>query len=209
MQQNSDEIGIKVEENEEEKSREEKTNTLSSNTHLKERRMLFDSNAVMSKMLVNVTVVMTFGLASPLLAVTVALDCVVMLLLWRVLWGRYLSMCTEAGVEAEAVSRLQVAMHQASRGVGRGVWMAVCMSGVFWAIFIFDMMADVFGNVVGGGMVVVPVVGLPLVMWCACVVLSVVSDKQGSLRKEEREEGVELTSVSNPIILSQVSNSTF
>ncbi len=42
------------------------------------------------------------------------------------------------------------------------------------------------------------------VMWCACVVMSVISDKQGSLRKDEGEGegegegGVELTSVSNP-----------
>ncbi len=102
--------------------------------------------------------------------------------------------------------RLKISLFQASRGVGRGLWMAVCMSGVFWAIFMFDMMADVYGNALGGGLVVVPVVGLPLLMWCACAMMS---GMQVSTRKDgERKGGVELTSV-NPIILSQVSNSVF
>ncbi len=134
--------------------------------------MLFDSNAVMSKMSVNVTVLMICGTGL----------CCDIDVVESVVGQVFEHVHEKAGVEAEAASRLQVAMQ---RGVGGWVWMAVCMSGVFWAIFVFDMMADGYGNTVGAGMVVVPVVELPLVMWCACIVLSVVSDRQGSLRKEE------------------------
>ncbi len=51
--------------------------------------MLFDINAVLTKMLVNVAVLMIFGLVSPLLDVTVAVDSVVILVLRRVVWEKY------------------------------------------------------------------------------------------------------------------------
>ncbi len=182
--------------------------TMSGIIVIKERRLLFDSNGVMSKMLVNVTVLMTFGLASPLLAVAVAVDSVVMLVMWRVMLGRYLCLCGKAGLESEAVNRLQLALHQALRGVDRGVLSSVCMSGVFWSIFVFDMMGDVYGNVVGACMVIVVVLGLPLVMWVVCGALKKMSEREGGSMRTEADKvecDIEMTTVVNPIILHEMS----
>jgi Leucine-rich repeat (LRR) protein len=43
-------------------------------------------------------------------------------------------------------------------GISFSLWMAICVSSLFWAFFLFDMMGDVYGNVIGGAIFAVCVV---------------------------------------------------
>ncbi len=72
----------------------------------------------------------------------------------------------------------------------------------------FDMVGDVHGNVVGGCMVILPVVGLPFVMWIAVVV----RERRRMLKetkKIDEKSDLEMISSSNPIIVAHLSNSAF
>ncbi len=114
---------------------------------LTHRTMLFDSTSVVSKFLLDITVILTFGLASPLLAVIVVMDACNLVLLWRILICRYCVLCGEAGDPLWA--RLSCATDQCSDGVKTGLQVSVAFVCLFWSIFIFDMLGDVYGDTVG------------------------------------------------------------
>ncbi len=162
------------------------------------RRQLFDSSSMVSKLLLDLTVVLTFGLATPLLAVVVAVDAGGVWVSWRVSRRRYLSMSLLFSAQQKQLQQQQChqqelnqqygdrerevmvsvnkemsvsvlmseeASGQASAGVNSGLNTIVFFAGAFWSIFVFDMVADVYSNLVGGVVVLVPAVGMPLLYW--------------------------------------------
>ncbi len=175
------------------------------------RNHIFDSNTVVCKLLLDIMVIMTFGLASPLLAMAVAVDACSVYIVWRVLIGRYMSMvlCGEGDevLKASARVKLEEASKQASDGVRESLWMAVWFASVFWSLFVFDMMSDVYGYLVGGAMIVVPLVGLPVyyfVLTRRTVLFGCFNFGHSSSR-----EGIEMTSQNlgvvtiNPILVER------
>ncbi len=172
------------------------------------KSFLFDSNAVISKVIVNFSVLMTFGLASPLVAISVTIDSCMMMILWRVLLGK--SFSSTSGTISETKEHFEATVKGASRGLSRGLWTTVWVGGIFWSIFIFDMIGDVYGDEIGGYMVLILLIGLPVLMMVSlslmdkqCVKSNLLIDVEDSVLE------LELTATSNPIILSQVSNSVF
>ncbi len=150
-------------------------------TSTKTRRRLFNSNSRTCKLLLDITVVLTFGLASPLLAVTVAVDSISAYVMWRVLLRRYLFLCGAENRD-EGLQRVEEAAWHSSDGVHDGLQVLVLFAGLFWSLFVLDMLGDVYGFGVGVGMMVVPAVGMPLFYW------SVTGRRCGRGNKERTRE---------------------
>jgi Leucine-rich repeat (LRR) protein len=127
------------------------------------------ATAILCKECLNMSVLLTFGLACPLLAVAVCLDC------WTVLFGLELSWplrndtislakdirspillpdssrTATAGVEKRGTTGVTSLDGSAlQQGVLSIRWLIVLVSCMFWSFFLFDMMGDVYGSSVGG-----------------------------------------------------------
>lgn len=119
---------------------------------------MFDSRSIMMDMLVDVAILMTFGLASPLLALAITLKQVnngVYLRLWV---GRYL-------LQAESLPMALAQLDEASKfiqGKVRAISVfLIFVVSTFWSGMVFDMIADVYGSVTGA-----IVAALSVVLWC-------------------------------------------
>ena len=75
--------------------------------------------------------------------------------------------------------------------------MSVVVIGVFWALFVHDMMADVYGSLAGGLVVLAPTVG-------GLVVYGFLSIPVPGAVVRQLTMGVELQSMSNPVLEDQL-----
>jgi Leucine-rich repeat (LRR) protein len=132
-------------------------------------RKIFNVVSLLSRLNLNIGVLFTFGMACPLLAVSICIDSYALLVVWMGAIGRYLQIHrgstgtdeqNDEGIRyfREAWNRLEVAVGDVPYGVDSVMWMIVVLTGWFWSLFIFDMMADVYGDVIGGSMVLFPTV---------------------------------------------------
>jgi Leucine-rich repeat (LRR) protein len=147
---------------------------------------VFDTSHVIAKFFVNWTILLTFGLASPILAVTVAVDSCAMILLWRVTLRRCLdrimqpadstkdiSSSLHQGLLASedsrtqllALQRLENSSEYTLNGIKFCVFMMIVSSSWYWSLFIFDMVGDFYGYQ-GGGFAV-----LTLILFVPCALL--------------------------------------
>ena len=77
--------------------------------------------------------------------------------------------------------------------------MTVLVAGIFWSLFVFDMVGDVYGSLVGGLVIMVPLLGALVV----CVILmTVFNTANASVTANPRAvtgTRVSLTVVMNPV----------
>jgi hypothetical protein len=64
---------------------------------------LFNGISVISRAYMNIGVLITFGLASPLLAIAISMDCINLYIVWKALIQRYLSIFVFPGVEGTSI----------------------------------------------------------------------------------------------------------
>jgi Leucine-rich repeat (LRR) protein len=153
---------------------------------------VFNGMSVLSRAYMNFGVLITFGLASPLLATAVCLDCVNLYFGWKALIYRYLSIFVDEGASQndDAVERAEYlaklarsvnvvtfknseSSNESARSVSTGLgdtvvlWMVVWIAGLFWGLFVFDMYGDIYGAVDGLCMILAPTVGGSLVFYLA------------------------------------------
>lgn len=107
--------------------------------------------SAISKVFLNLTVLLTFGLADPLLAVTVGLDCFMQASRLRVK-----DSYDDRAVSAE-VGRTMISMLR---------FVSVVI-GLFWSLFVLDMIGDQYGGVAGGCCMLVPVIGSLVLLECS------------------------------------------
>jgi hypothetical protein len=136
------------------------------------KRKAFNALQVCSQLCLNIGVFLTFGLASPLVTVVVAVDAVGLYFAWMLLLCRYLHIHTKNPQDDVAVAWMQ--LEDATDGLASGlpiaVLVVVAFAGVFWGLFVFDMIGDIFGAVVGAFVVLLPVVGSLMVYICASII---------------------------------------
>jgi Leucine-rich repeat (LRR) protein len=128
-------------------------------------KLLFNGPAIVTRLLVSLAILLTFGMSVPLLAFAIALDSIMNLLLWRKLISRYLDLAEAKGDDGKwlpaAYSKLGKAtgfVETMSLRVNMGL--VVMYVGQFWSVYIFDAVGDVYGAAVGGLVLLVPTVGL-------------------------------------------------
>ena len=98
--------------------------------------------------LLDLLVLMTFGMASPLLGLLVVLKQITTGVVTRMSIGRYIQ---QAEDPSAALAALEDAAQQFRGGDTRAVLgFLLVVVGIFWGAMIFDMVADLYGNTTGG-----------------------------------------------------------
>jgi hypothetical protein len=139
------------------------------------RRMLstaFDTSHVIAKFLMNWTIMLTFGLASPILAVIVAIDTCSMVLLWRINFRRIVSSleipsAPTGGLQlgSGVIRKLELSSQFTFDGIKFCVYLIMMVCSWFWSLFVFDMIGDVYGYRAAGYSALGLVCTVPLALW--------------------------------------------
>jgi hypothetical protein len=136
---------------------------------------------LMSKRYLSVAMMMTFGLACPLLSVLVAIDAWTNDVVLRAQLLRLVCVHSASEDKCRLVSvftLVESEFRDFSAGCGKVLVMVAVFASLFWSAFVFDMMGDVYGALVGGLMMLVPVLGTALCCWFAAVELYQFLDAQ-------------------------------
>ncbi len=131
------------------------------------KKPLFDSSAVVCKLMLDLLVLLTFGLASPLLSVAVIVSSVNIFVLWKIRINRFVFLSGERHRD-EAIRMLDEATHDVFSGVVDGLHKVVWVASLFWGIFVFDMVGGVHGDVriyLLSRQPIVQILGVPLIYW--------------------------------------------
>jgi hypothetical protein len=108
---------------------------------------LFNGALLLSRHLVNLAVMVTFGLAAPLLAVVVCVDSFTSLVSLYALLRRYVGLWHTADKQQSLFYRtlLEEATNISRLEPGYSLLLIVVFSEVFWTVFVIDMIGDVYG----------------------------------------------------------------
>jgi hypothetical protein len=189
-------------------------------------RPLFNSDIIVTKLLLNVTMLLTFGLSSPLFALIVCVDAFSTNMLWRILIGRYLRMWASAQdenmrdmngpirmrvVPKQARRRLERATRGAGEGLELSLMLVVLFAGLFWSLAVFDYLGDQNGAFVGGLCTMLSWCALPLLYWATGFLPSSLWDWQWSCLKDEDDDlrGAHSSSLSLTSSLGSLSGTSF
>jgi hypothetical protein len=167
-------------------------------------------NRLWSKVFLNICVLLTFGLACPLLALTVLVDGVTMCLTVHMRTERYVHLCELGGIDRSQALGTRKQGSSISRSYSVACLTAVCIFvGIFWSLFVFDMIGDVYGAAIGGACTTVPLIG-PLLMCFMILALdwrkapietmSTADDSTGKQRQD---------STMNPVLMPQNTSEQF
>jgi hypothetical protein len=115
---------------------------------------LIKVNNIRVKYLLNVAVLLTFGIASPLLAVVVGLETVV----WGVMHYLAIGRLLDTVGDDEYCSHVWSVFDREAVTIRSGEMLIVLLfTSVFWCLFVFDMVGDVYGALAGGLSVLAPI----------------------------------------------------
>ena len=152
---------------------------------------------LMPNLCIDTTMMLTFGLASPLFAVIVAFRIITNALLWRLALGRYISIVSKATSSRVCYEKLEKAFEDESGCLPKSWWMMSVFIGIFWSLFVFDMIGD---RNTTGGIVAAVLMGL----WCPCVFLSL----QGLLAVNPDSDSSTVSTGSLKSIIDSIRNHT-
>jgi Leucine-rich repeat (LRR) protein len=141
----------------------------SASTDTSKTKKMFDAIRLYSRYVVNMSVIVTFGLSYPLLAVMVAFDSASNLLGTQLLKLRLVRMSLDLGDNAVfqgCCREIDLAADITDIDVGSSLLLLVIIAEAFWVIFVFDMVGDVYGAKLGA----VAILGPTFVVHCVFVV---------------------------------------
>ena len=132
----------------------------------------FDVSGYMPSFCVDITLLLTFGLASPLLANLISFSIFILTLKMRIGIGRYI-LIVEKELGATACSQhLESAFNSTWQTLSDAWWFMSFFIGLFWSFFIFDMIGD--RDSIGGAFTAVfMLLWCPLVFWGATYLLNI------------------------------------
>jgi Leucine-rich repeat (LRR) protein len=120
------------------------------------------SRSIMTKFILTMAVIGTFGLAIPLLALATFLEAITYFSLkyWTV--EKFVVVCGNGGVESDQVrNEFSNSMTLSLRQCRVYCFVLMGFIGVFWSLFAFDMIGDVYGPFAGALTILVPLL-LPM-----------------------------------------------
>jgi Leucine-rich repeat (LRR) protein len=186
-------------------------------------RPLFDGSLVVAKRILDFSVILTFGLACPLLALTIAFSVYINSLSWRLLIGKFLAKVGENNIIA--FSRLEHSSEGLLRGAVGGMWIAVCAISLFWSVMFYDMVADQYGVLTGTMFALLTIFCVPFSLYVVFIIRGRLIERQQRMHKDRmasREqadrvrghfsEGVDIWSVTKlnaPTVPTAEQNSVF
>jgi hypothetical protein len=108
---------------------------------------LFDGSSVVAKKLLDFAVMLSFGLAAPILGLVIAFSVVVNTGVWRIMIGKYLTYYATGNTIAR--DSLELSSDGLLIGAKSAMWVVTFVVIVFWCLMVYDMIADVYGVRVG------------------------------------------------------------
>jgi hypothetical protein len=125
----------------------------------------FHSPSVLSSSIRNMTVMVTFGLACAPLALLVVVDNLLYLSAWNLILSRYVS----ALGTSNSYAQLEKASFEWRNGLTLSVVISCITCLLFWSIFVFDMIGDLYNANVACICVICAIIGI-IVITLGCVV---------------------------------------
>jgi Leucine-rich repeat (LRR) protein len=127
---------------------------------------LFYGTVTVAKRIADFCVILTFGLACPLLALTVALSMLTNSLTWRLMIGKFI--CSVGKNNIVAFTRLELSYCDGLfRGCMGGLWLTIPVISLFWSLMFYDMVADLYGDVTGYIFVGTTFSAIPTILYIA------------------------------------------
>ena len=159
------EMSILTEGNSANKHSPSSTNTSLSTATNTDEDYYIEVTRMMPNLCVDITLLLTFGLASPVLAVMISCSIIANTMLWRLAIGRYMIIVTKAIGSHACFDKLERAFVDEWRCLPRTWWMMSIFIGMFWGLFVNDMLGDV--DPIGG-----LVAAVLMIIWCPCFFIS-------------------------------------
>jgi Leucine-rich repeat (LRR) protein len=140
---------------------------------------LFDGPNVAAKRLLDFAMMVTFGLACPLLGLAVACSVFANAGVWRIMIGKYISYhATKRDADYNvAVLRLELSTKGVFSGSKNATWVVIFVGCIFWSLMLFDMVADVYGLHSGRTVVCIMLFVLPAVIFAVLRGIDSIGDK--------------------------------
>ena len=168
---------------------------------------LFAPERLKMNLLLDLAVLLTYGLAAPLLALAIVFKQITASVYLRLLVGKSLLRSGAAGNKSSgSLSRLEEDVSSCgSVNLGTVIFMSFVVFG-FWSAMVFDMVADVYGNRMGGVASLVVFLGWAAVV-CACV--AIVAHMRNSIREQPQQGIAANINWSETVIVGDVYNDLY
>jgi Leucine-rich repeat (LRR) protein len=142
----------------------------------KESPKIFNLGALISTIILELTVLITFGMASPVLGVCVAVCLVSLSIQWRLMIGRYVLVAPLT--RQEVFKRMEDATTGLCSGLFGCLSTLVLMTSMFWGVICFDYIAD--NNGINNGIIatICIFVIVPLPFWAIFYIPQLASQYQ-------------------------------
>jgi hypothetical protein len=160
------------------------------------------------KYILNFGVMTTFGLAVPLLAVAILCDTAFNTAVLLLLLERFIGSCEKHGLDASQLKQeFWNNFRLSNREVTGCVFIVLSYVSIFWSLFAFDWIADVYGSLAGGLTMLVPLLvptmtGFWQLRWHRAV-------RKTEIIGRQETNSIELCAIGNPVILPQTTNDGF
>jgi Leucine-rich repeat (LRR) protein len=144
-------------------------------------RKLVSVHVLVSRLLLDLAVMLTFGLASPVLAFAICISVFSCEMKWKLLIGQYVAALpistltilnqipvmrhSQYQLEKLTIGVLEKAVARGFDNINTSVMIVVISSTLFWAVMVFDMISDVYGNTGGAVFAVIVATVLPILFW--------------------------------------------
>jgi hypothetical protein len=159
------------------------------------------------KYILNLGVMMTFGLAVPLLAVAILCDTAFNLILVLGLLESFIVACEKNGLSAGTLMQEFWSSFSLNKNEAVGcVHIVLGYVSIFWSLFAFDWIADVYGSLAGGLAMSVPLL-VPSII--GHFILRGYPQQEQELVSRQQTSNIELGEIVNPVILPQCTNDVF
>ena len=104
--------------------------------------LTFSVLCVFPQLCVDITILLTFGLASPILALLIAFHIIANALLWRLALGRYFCIASKVNSPKIYLKRLEEIFKFESDCFKKSWLIMSIFIGLFWSLFVNDMIGD-------------------------------------------------------------------
>jgi Leucine-rich repeat (LRR) protein len=162
------------------------------------------------KYIINFAVMMTFGLAAPLLSVTVVCETALYLITAMVLLEKFIDLSKQSGLNTDSMRQeFWNSFHLNGGEAADCVFIVLGYVSVFWSLFAFDWIADLYGTLAGGLSMLVPLVVPTLIRFLVLPSKSVVQHIATARQNRQKSVNIEVVVVASPLILPQIVNDEF
>jgi Leucine-rich repeat (LRR) protein len=174
---------------------------------LDKKAVLALGRRTMVKYILNLGVMMTFGLAVPLLAIAIMWDTAFNVSTILLVLERFIGSCEQSGLEAEKFRQeFWSSFWLSKREVVGCVHIVLGYVSIFWSLFAFDWIADVYGLVSGGLTVLVPLLVPTLIGNFLLRRHRIARQMEVS---PQSDDNIELAEIRNPVVVPQSTNDEF